>query len=387
MFDIEFLRKYPEFGVCEGVQLTLLPPRMRPKPLDEVIRDDEELDTRIKSEKKKIPESPEAVVFAKSYLPAHIWFELPMGNGVVVQIQDLIPEDYPVVLQFLTEQSLPAEPLCKAMRLQDDEEGIREIIHQIVYCMDCATSLVAVDGQKRLIGALIGKIEDIDECTEKMFHKNVFLSKRLQTMFNIQQFILKTVNMHEKYNCRTYYRIYHMIVHREWQNKGVEKALITAALKLCSIFKIWRIAGIFSMYKDQYYMKQFGGKIELEVYFSEWRTDRGLRIFRGTGKTEPKIVLMSAPVPESFLTSAEEAPPFVPLSSERARRFIKKRLHLWDELDIFRACQCAKKTVVAKKHKKRRMKKLRSQGTLVDVPSPSLVKVASSSILKTVKVN
>uniref|UniRef100_A0A0A9W2P3 CRISPR system Cascade subunit CasE n=1 Tax=Lygus hesperus TaxID=30085 RepID=A0A0A9W2P3_LYGHE len=352
MFDIAFLRKYPEFGVCEGVQLTLLPPRLRAKPLDEVIRDDEELDTRIKCEKKKIPESPEAVVFAKAYLPAHVWFELPMGNEAI-KVQDLVPEDYPNVLQFFTEHFLPVEPLNKAMRLQDDEEGIKECIHQILYYMGCSTSLVAVDDQKRLIGVLIGKIEDVDECTEKTFHKIVFSSKRLQTMYNLIKFILKTVNMHEKYNCRQYYRIYHLIVHRGWLNKGVEKCLITAALKLCSIFKIWRTAGLFTMYKDQYYMKQFGGKTELEVYFSEWRTDRGLRIFRGTGKTEPKIACMSAPVPESFLTSAEEAPPFVPLSSERARRFIQKRLHLWDELDIYRACQCKKKAVVdIKKYKK-----------------------------------
>lgn len=114
----------------------------------------------------------------------------------------------------------------------------------------------------------------------------------------------------------------------------MEKALITGALRMCNVMKISKVGGNFTMYKDQYYFKQFGAKTELDVYYSEWRTNRGLRVFRGTGKNEPKISFMSLTVPD-FEPSNKDAL-LTPLTSERARRFINKRLRLWEELDIYR---------------------------------------------------
>ncbi|BES95980.1 Hypothetical protein NTJ_08788 [Nesidiocoris tenuis] len=167
-----------------------------------------------------------------------------------------------------------------------------------------------------------------------------FTSKRFKTIQNFINFLTKNGNVHEKYKCKVFYKVHVLAVRDDWLWKGLEKALITGALRLSSIMGLPRLAGVFTTYKNQCYMSEFKAVTDFEIYYSEWRTDRGLRIFRGTGKTEPRAALMSAPVPESFRPSMDdkELTESPPLTSDRGRRILKTRVPIWNELGINIAC-------------------------------------------------
>lgn len=60
------------------------------------------------------------------------------------------------------------------MRIKEDPIAVNEVMHLTVFYLDSSTSLLAMDPVKNVpIGLLIGKVDDIDECTEKAHQKAV----------------------------------------------------------------------------------------------------------------------------------------------------------------------------------------------------------------------
>lgn len=108
--------------------------------------------------------------------------------------------------------------------------------------------------------------------------------------------LVKSSAAYDYFNCNEYLRIYILWVHPSYANRGVEAALLNAAVEMALSLELPAVGGVFSSSALQETAKEVGFEVLSEILYGEWLIDEEV-VFLNPGENNYTVALMGMLTP------------------------------------------------------------------------------------------
>ncbi|XP_014256878.1 uncharacterized protein LOC106670797 [Cimex lectularius] len=119
----------------------------------------------------------------------------------------------------------------------------------------------------------------------------MYKTEPLRTVQTTKHFISKKFDIFKSLSKNKYYKIYMVVVHRDYRRKGIGKALLKCLFCMCRGYRIEVAAGIYPSFISQNMSFKLGGRIGYEMAYEDYAP------FAGVPEPDSSLALMYHLIP------------------------------------------------------------------------------------------
>ncbi|XP_014256877.1 uncharacterized protein LOC106670796 [Cimex lectularius] len=140
----------------------------------------------------------------------------------------------------------------------------------------------------------------------------IYKTEPLRKVQTLKHFISKKFDVFQSLCKKKYYKIYMVVVHRDYRRRGIGKSLMRCVFGMCRGFRIEVAAGVFPSFISQNMFFKLGGKVGYEMAYEDYVVD-GSVVFSSTGDLNYSLALMYLIIPPKdegvYAEKVEDRPP------------------------------------------------------------------------------